>query len=135
MRAFAVGLLATLLAPVAQEPVDPSLRAAVERFFATQQAEDVAGYFALWSSTSRPTPEQLKYVFDSGDDQFSALTIVRVTPAGGRTVVRASVIRDRTTTARRPDGSPMTFHTAMSVALTFVHRGCGMEDPARRHTG
>ena len=124
MRAFAVGLLATLLASVAQETVEPSLRAAVERFYATQQAEDVAGYLALWASTSqRPQPDQLRHIFDSGDDQFSGLTIVRVTPMGDRTVVRASVIRDRISTTRRPDGMPVTFHTVMNVALTFVREG------------
>ncbi len=120
MRTFAVGLLATLLAPVAQDPIDPSLRAAVERFYSTQQAEDVGGYLALWASASRPQPQQLEHIFDSGDDQFSGLTILRATEVGDRTVVRASVIRDRTSTMRRPDGVPMTFHTRMDVALTFV---------------
>ena len=36
---------------------DPALRAAVERFFAMQQAEDVDGYLSLWSTNgqaSRP---------------------------------------------------------------------------------
>ena len=123
MRAFAFGLLATLLASVAQEPVDPLLRTAIERFYATQEAEDIGGYLALWASTSRPQPQQLKHIFDSGDDQFSGLTILRATRVGDRTVVRVSVIRDRTTTLRRPDGVPMTFHTRMDVALTFVREG------------
>ncbi len=123
MRAFAVGLLATLLASVAQEPVDPLLRAAIERFYATQEAEDIEGYLALWARTSRPQPQQLKHIFDSGDDRFSGLTILRTTQVGDRSVVRASVIRDRTTTARRPDGVPATFHTRMDVALTFVREG------------
>ena len=44
MRAFVLALLATALGPLAQDAaIDPSLRAAVERFYATQQAEDVAG--------------------------------------------------------------------------------------------
>jgi tetratricopeptide (TPR) repeat protein len=121
MRALAVGLFVSCLASLAQEPIDPSLRAAIERFYATQQAEDLDRYLALWASTSqRPQPPQLRHIFDSGDDQFSGLTILRVNSLGDRTVVRASVIRDRTTAMRRPDGVPMTFHTVMNVALTFV---------------
>jgi tetratricopeptide (TPR) repeat protein/CHAT domain-containing protein len=125
MRALALALLATILVPFVQEPVDPALHAAVERFYAAQQAEDAAAYLSLWASTAqRPKPEQLKFIFDSGDDQFSNLTILRVSAIGDRTVVRASVVRDRTSaTARRPDGLPMTFHTVMNVALTYVREG------------
>lgn len=120
--AFAIGMIISVITPFAQDAVDPALRTAVERFYATQQAEDVAGYLSLWSATAaRPAAEQLKYVFDSGDDQFSGLTILRVSPAAGRTVVRASVIRDRTNTAaRRPDGTPVTSRSVLNVALTFV---------------
>ena len=135
MRAFALALLVTAFTGFAQDKaqvnvdlgvsVDPSLRAAVERFYATQEAEDVAAYLSLWASTAqRPRPEQLKYLFESGDDKFSQLTIRRVNTDGDRTVVRASVTRARTSaTQRRPDGSPMTFHMAMNVALTFVREG------------
>lgn len=129
MRAFALALLVTALAGFAQDnaqvSVDPSLRAAVERFYAAQEAEDVAAYLSLWaSSAQRPRPEQLKYLFDSGDDTFSQLTIRRVNTDGDRTTVRASVTRDRTSaTARRPDGMPMTFHMPMDVVLTFVREG------------
>ena len=125
MRRSVFALLVALLAPQEQAAIDPSLRAAVERFYAAQEAKDVAAYLSLWASTAqRPRPEQLKYLFDSGDDKFSGLTIVRVSSDGDRTVVRASVVRDRTSaTARRPDGLPMTFHMAMNVALTFVHEG------------
>jgi tetratricopeptide (TPR) repeat protein len=121
MRAFVLWLLALVAAPHAQDAVDPALRAAVERFYATQQAEDVAGYLALWSNTvQRPAPAQLKFVFDSGDDEFSNLTILRASAVGTRMLVRASVVRDRTAATTRPDGSPMRFHTVMNVALTFV---------------
>ena len=135
MRAFALALLVTAFTGFAQDKaqvnvdvglsIDPSLRAAVERFYVAQEAEDVAAYLSLWASTAeRPRPEQLKYLFDSGDDKFSELTIRRVNTNGDRTVVRASVTRARTSaTARRPDGSPVTFHMAMNVALTFVREG------------
>jgi tetratricopeptide (TPR) repeat protein len=122
MRQSVLALVAVLLLPPTQDTVDPSLRAAVERFYATQEAEDVAAYLSLWASTAqRPQPDQLKYIFASGDDKFSDLTILRVRTDGDRTMVRVSVTRDRTSaTARRPDGAAMTFHTAMNVALTFV---------------
>ncbi len=121
-RLLAAALVAALFPPITQDGIDPSLLAAVERFYAMQEAEDVDGYLSLWaSSVARPQREQLKYIFDSGDDRFSALRIERVTPNGDRTVVRVSVTRDRTSAAaRRADGSPMTFHTAMNSALTYV---------------
>src|SRR5919112_3205302 len=119
LLAFAIGVTLSMITPFAQDAVDPALREAVERFYATQQAEDVAGYLSLWSaSAARPPAGQLQYVFDSGDDQFSGLTILRVSPAAGRTVVRASVIRDRTSTATRPDAAPVTFPSLLNVALT-----------------
>src|SRR5262249_19542932 len=101
------------------ERVDPALRAAVDRFYATQESEDVTAYLALWSSSAdRPRPEQLKYIFDAGDDKFSDITITSVHPQGEQTVVRVSVNRERT--VRRPDGSPTVFRTAMLAALTYV---------------
>ena len=49
------------------QAVDDELKAAVERFFATQAAEDTDAYLALWSRTAkRPAAFQLRYVFDSG---------------------------------------------------------------------
>ena len=82
--AFAIGVFISVITPFAQDVVDPALRAAVERFYATQQAEDVAGYLSLWSATAaRPAAEQLKDVFDSGDDLFSGLTILRVSEVAG----------------------------------------------------
>ena len=57
--------------------------AAVEWFFAAQEAEDVDAYLALWSSKARkPNPEQLRFVFDSGDDTFHDIEITRIAPVG-----------------------------------------------------
>jgi tetratricopeptide (TPR) repeat protein len=108
--------------PLHQQADDPEIRTAVERFYAAQEAEDTTAYLALWStSAQRPTPAQLRYIFDSGDDRFSDLVILRVTPTGQGVLVRASVTRDRTNTAfRRPDGSTMTNHSVMIVSLLYV---------------
>ena len=90
----------------AADAVEPALRAAVERFFELQEKEDVAGYLALWSpSGTPPRPEQLKYVFDNGDDKFSDLVISRVSINGDRARVRIDVRRERSSTAK-PDGTP-----------------------------
>ena len=107
-----------------QDAVDPALRAAVERFFATQQAEDLEGYLALWSAKARrPRPEMLKYVFDTGDDEFSGIELTKVMPLGGRVRVRVSVLRNRTEPPRVAGGAPRTRHSSMSVSLTFVREG------------
>jgi len=121
MRAIAFALLAAIAWPQAPD-VDPSLHAAVERFYAMQEAEDAAGYMALWAKTAQDPQRQaqLKFIFDSGDDKFSDLTITSVRPLGTQTVVRLSVTRDRITTSRRPDGSPLVFHTTILAALTYV---------------
>lgn len=121
MRLLAVALLAATLA-AAQDDVDPSLRAAVERFYAAQEAEDAAAYLSLWSaSAQRPQPAQLKFIFDTGDDKFSDLQIRRVTRDGDRSEVRVSIARDRTmTNIRRPDGSVVTTHSVIQASLTFV---------------
>ncbi len=99
---------------------DPALRAAVERFFATQEAEDIPGYLGLWSPTAqRPQPAQLQYVFDAGDDKFTGITILRVTRAGDR--VRARVAAHRVRTApRRGGGAPITIEMDLTVSLTYV---------------
>jgi len=104
---------------------DPKLRAAVERFFAMQQAEDVAGYLALWSaSVKRPTAEQLKFVFDAGDDTFSDIAIVGSFPAAGdRVRVRVSATRDRVTPARTPARPPFTSHSTTAWSLLYVREG------------
>ena len=122
MLLTALTLIAAMSAPAGQGADDPSIRAAVERFYATQQAEDAAGYLALWSKDAqRPRPELLQYIFDAGDDVFSNITIARVTPFRTSIIVRVSVTRDRTSTAiRRADGSPIVSHSVMSASLTFA---------------
>jgi len=106
------------------DATDPALRAAVERFYATQEAEDVDAYLSLWSSTAdRPRPEQLKFVFESGDDKFSQITITSVRARGPLTIVAVSVTRDRTSSVRRPDGAPMVFRTSFIAALTYAREG------------
>jgi len=106
------------------DAVDPALRAAVERFYATQEAEDADAYLSLWSATAeRPRPEQLRFVFESGDDKFSEIAITSVRTRGPLTIVRVSVTRDRTSSVRRPDGSPMVFHNSFIAALTYAREG------------
>jgi tetratricopeptide (TPR) repeat protein len=108
--------------PAPQAAVDPALRAAVERFFAMQEAEDVAGYLALWSKSAQlPQAQQLKFIFDTGDDKFTDLTIERAAVLGTQARVRIRVFRARTGT--RPDGTPTTFNTRLLWTLTFVREG------------
>lgn len=103
--------------PQTVEP--PELRAAVEHFFAAQEAEDVDGYLALWSKRAqRPHVHQLKYVFDSGDDKYTDITLGRIIVAGDRARVRVSAVRERTPAKAPPGTKP--FVNATSVALTFV---------------
>ena len=121
MRWLGVAFVAAALATAAQDEIDPSLRAAVERFYAAQEAEDAAAYLALWSaSAQRPQPAQLKFIFDSGDDKFSNLRIVRVTREGPRAVVRLTVTRDRTLASRRPEGAPIVLHSELQWSLTLL---------------
>jgi hypothetical protein len=108
--------------PAPQDGIDPALRAAVERFFAMQEAEDLAGYLALWSKTAElPKTHQLKFVFDTGDDKFTDLTIERATILGPQARVRLRVLRARSGT--RPDGTPTTFNSRLTWSLTFVREG------------
>jgi tetratricopeptide (TPR) repeat protein len=124
-----IRLLTTLLVCVAsltagagrQALDDPQLQAAVQQFFGMQEAEDVDGYLALWSKTAkRPTPEQLKFVFESGDDKFSGIAIVGAAPAGERVRVRVAVTRERTSPARVPGGVPRVFRTTSAWSLLYV---------------
>ena len=63
-------LIQTVPAPAPRQDV-PALQAAVHRFFATQEAEDVDAYLGQWSkSATRPTAEQIRFVFESGDDKY-----------------------------------------------------------------
>ena len=103
---------------------DPQLQAAVQQFFALQEAEDVAGYLALWSKTAkRPTPAQLKFVFDSGDDKFSEIAITNASAAGENVRVRITVTRDRTVPPRNPGDPPRVFHSTSAWSLLYVHEG------------
>ncbi|HEX6973018.1 MAG TPA: hypothetical protein VF147_01380, partial [Vicinamibacterales bacterium] len=106
----------------ASPAVDPEIRALVDRFFATQMAEDADGYLALWSSTAqRPTLAQLRFVFDTGDDEFSDVAIDRVVQVGERIRVRVFATRNRTDSKNmRPDGTPYRYRTRMIEALTLV---------------
>lgn len=103
---------------------DPTLRAAIDRFFAMQQAEDIEGYLALWSSkVDRPKPDQLKYIFDLGDDKYSDVTITRAYPDGDRVRVRLSVTRERTTISRDPNRPPYTSRTTTAWTLAYIREG------------
>jgi tetratricopeptide (TPR) repeat protein len=125
MRQLALAVLFAFAAPQSPDGVDPTLRVAVERFYAMQEAEDIPGYMALWSQSVQDPqrPTQLRFIFDSGDDKFSDLTIASVRARGNETVVRLSVTRDRTTATRRPDGTPLVFHSTILAALTYVREG------------
>ena len=130
MSAFSISL-ALLLAtgllqdpPAVQEAGDPALRAAVERFFFAQQAEDIEAYLAQWSATAtRPRPEMLKYIFDTGDDVFSEIQLTRVMRLGARVRVRVSALRERTQPPRVAGGAPIARRTLMDVSLTFIREG------------
>ena len=121
-------LLAGFLPTSGQEPAgapavnDPEIRAVVDRFFATQMAEDADAYLALWSTNAqRPTLAQLRFVFDTGDDVFTDVVIGRVTEAGGRMRVRVFATRHRTDSKNmRPDGTPYRYVTRLVEGLTLV---------------
>lgn len=121
VRAAVVSLVAAA-APLAAQPApDPALEAAVQQFFALQQAEDVDGYLALWSKAAkRPTADQVKFVFDSGDDKYSEIAIVSVVPAADRVRALVSVVRERTTPPRVPGGPPRVSGGRTSWSLLYV---------------
>ena len=123
MLRLLTGFVALLSLAGAQQPeVDPALRTAVERFFATQAAEDATAYLALWSRTAkRPDPAQLKYIFDTGDDKFLDLEITRVTVDGDGARVRGSITRVRSAVSpANAAGTPRMFTTRMPFALAFT---------------
>ena len=111
--------------PPPQDAVDPALRSAVERFFATQEAEDVQAYLDLWSATAaRPAADQLTYIFESGDDRFTDLVIERASVIGTQARVRLRVSRTRTDLrAKQADGSPAVYNSRLAWTLTFVREG------------
>ena len=98
------------------------MRAAVERLYAARKAEDADTYFALGSQTAqRPRPEEINYLFASGDDKFSSIAIANTLTVSDRIIVRVSVVRDRTSAATRgADGSPAISHATLTASLTFV---------------
>ncbi len=118
-------LVASLTAVAGRQAVDdPALRAAVERYFATQEAEDAAGYLALWSKTAaRPTAAQLQYVFESGDDKFSDISIASVIPTASGARVRVTATRERTVVVPAPGAGPRTFRTTNTLTLVYVREG------------
>ena len=101
---------------------DPEIRSVVDRFFATQVAEDANAYLALWSANVlRPTLAQLKFIFESGDDVFSDVTINRVAVTDGRIRVRVFATRNRVDSRnKRPDGTPFRYTTRLTLALALV---------------
>ncbi len=115
-------LLVALVALTSRQEVDPALKSAVERFYATQEAEDLEGYLALWSrSAERPKPEQLRFIFESGADKFIDLEIWRTVIAGSTARVRVVVTRLRTASnSPGPDGAPRVFKTRLPHALAYV---------------
>jgi tetratricopeptide (TPR) repeat protein len=115
-------MLALLTAvPGRQAPDDPKLQRAVERFFSTQELEDVDAYLAMWSRTAdRPQPAQVRFVFESGDDKYSEVAILRVTPAGDRVRVRVQAVRERTIVVKVPGFPPRTVRSTSTWGLVFV---------------
>lgn len=111
----------TAAGPPGQAAVDPALRAAVERFYAAQQAEDIEGYLALWSrQAQRPQPGSVKALFESGDDRFSEIAIIRAAQSGDvmRLVVEAR--RERSIPHRIPGRPPIVQTAVWRSALTYV---------------
>lgn len=103
-----------------QDSLDPALRAAVDRYFSTQQAEDVEGYLSLWSAkVQRPTVEQIKFVFNAGDDVFSDIVVVKSMVFGELTRVRVSAVRQRTESLI-PGRPPVNRQTKMLLSLNYV---------------
>jgi tetratricopeptide (TPR) repeat protein/CHAT domain-containing protein len=109
--------LATPQAPV---DVDPALAALLTRFYETQEKEDLPGYLALWSpnAQSGQRAAQLKYIFESGDDVFSDLTITRASVTADAARLRIRVRRTRTS-VRPSGGPPMVANHTATVALAF----------------
>ncbi len=101
---------------------DPALQALAERFFATQQAEDVDAYLALWSRpASKPSAEQLRFVFAGGDDIFTDVSVLRASVTGDTARIRVSATRARTDARNKnPDGSARAFTIRLQLALALV---------------
>lgn len=113
-----VGVIAS---PATQSAEDPTVRAAVERYYKALEAEDIDAYFALWSATAqRPRLESLKFLFESADERFFDIQIVRAVTVGDRLRVRIEVRRERTRPPREPGGPPIVQSGVSRTALTFL---------------
>jgi tetratricopeptide (TPR) repeat protein len=118
-----VVLIQTVPAPPPRQDA-PALQAAVHRFFTTQEAEDVGAYLGQWSKSGTPPPaEQIRFVFESGDDKYSEIAIRSVRGSAERMNVRVSAERDRTTFSPVPGGPPLTLRSTAFWSLTFVSEG------------
>ena len=104
------------------QEADPALQALVERFFATQQAEDVEGYLALWSrDATKPTAAQLAFLFNSGDDTFTDVRVDRARVSGDSGRLRVSALRARTNPRLKTrDGASRVFNSRVELALSVV---------------
>ena len=118
----AVLLALTLQAPAAVQEIDPAFQTLAQRFFATQQAEDVDGYLALWSrSADKPKVEQLRFVFNSGDDVFTDIAVLRARVDGDTARLRVSATRARTFGGgRSAQGPPPTMNTRLQLSLVLL---------------
>jgi tetratricopeptide (TPR) repeat protein len=105
----------------AQTTDDPTVRAAVERYYRALEAEDVDAYLSLWSSSGqRPQPASVKFMFEAVDERFLDIEVLRAVMSGDRLRVRVSLRRERTSRPRTPGGSPQVLSTVSRAALTFV---------------
>lgn len=114
-----------LLALVASRPLqlaeDPSVRAAVERYYKALEAEDIDAYLALWSkSAERPQRQSLEFLFRSIDERVFDIQIDRAIVATDRLRVRLSLKRERTRPSAKPGAPPVVQTTTDRAALTFV---------------
>jgi tetratricopeptide (TPR) repeat protein/CHAT domain-containing protein len=136
----ALGVLLLVLQVAAPPPaadVDPAIAALVQRFYETQEKEDIDGYLALWSPNGNiPQRAQLQYIFDQGDDRFSNIVITHASVTGARARVRVSVQRSRSVARPGPLSGTLS-NFAMSVALTLEKTGSEWkllsEGPAADH--
>src|SRR5687768_2138181 len=123
LRALSVLVLSLAIqVPGPAQEIDPAFQSLAERFFAAQQAEDTTAYLALWSrSAAKPKLEQLQFIFASGDDVFTEVSVVRAQVASETARVRVTATRSRTDLRMKsPDGSARTFTTRLQLALALV---------------
>ena len=121
---FCVLVVGALGSASAQVADDPTILAAVERYYKALEAEDIDAYLALWSrSAQKPQVESLKFLFDFADERYSEIEILRAVTVGDRVRVRISLRRERTGRARTPGGPPIESSHVGRAALTFVKEG------------